>query len=95
MKAALDVLYTESDAEQRIAVLGGMNELGDHAKPAHIEIGEYCDAHKLDMVVTIGSQAEQWLAPAAKKNGCQVHSFAHPADAGKFVANHLKKVFWP
>lgn len=91
VKAALDVLYAESGRAQRIAVLGGMNELGDHAKPAHIEVGEYCDARKLAMVVTIGAQAEQWLAPAAKKNGCDVHSFKHPADAGKFVASHLKE----
>lgn len=90
VKAALDVLYAEK-APQRIAVLGSMNELGEHAQAAHGEIGEYCDAEKLAMVVTIGADAERWLAPAAKRAGCEVHSFKHPADAGKFVAEHVKK----
>jgi len=89
VKAALDVLYSQTEAKQRIAILGGMNELGEHAHPAHTEIGEYCEADKLDLVVTIGVQAEKWLAPAAKKKGCEVHSFKHPADAGKFVASRL------
>jgi UDP-N-acetylmuramoyl-tripeptide--D-alanyl-D-alanine ligase len=90
VKAALDVLYAQSDAKQRIAILGGMNELGEHAHAAHTEVGEYCDADKLTMIVTIGADAERWLAPVAKRNGCEVHSFKHPADAGRFVAQHLE-----
>lgn len=90
-KAALDVLYREHGAPQRIAVLGRMNELGDYAEEAHVEVGEYCDPEKLAMVVTVGDQAERWLAPAAKKKGCEVHSFRHPVDAGRFVAAHMKK----
>lgn len=91
VKAALDVLYAQDGAKQRIAILGGMNELGDHAHPAHTEVGEYCQAEKLDFVVTIGAQAEKWLAPAAKKKGCEVHSFKHPVDAGKFVVSRLEE----
>lgn len=91
VKAALDVLYAQKDVKQRIAILGGMNELGEHAHPAHTEVGEYCDPEKLAMVVTVGADAERWLAPAAKRRGCEVHSFKHPADAGKFVAGHVEK----
>lgn len=91
VKAALDVLYAQKDATWRIAILGSMNELGDYAHAAHTEVGEYCDPAKLTMVVTVGEQAERWLAPAAKRKGCKVHSFKHPVDAGKFVAEHVKK----
>lgn len=91
VKAALDVVYKEKTSAQRIAILGSMNELGEHSKAAHVEVGEYCDPDKLTMVVTVGKQAEQWLAPAAKRRGCEVHSFVHPADAGRFVAGHSDK----
>lgn len=87
--AALDVLYS-LEAPQRIAILGSMNELGDYSKEAHEEVGGYCDAKKLDFVVTIGSDAEKYLAPAAQENGCLVHSFASPYDAGEFVKEHLQ-----
>lgn len=90
VKAALDVLYAHK-ASQRIAILGSMNELGEHAHAAHVEVGEYCDPAKLDMVVTVGADAEKWLAAAAKSSGCNVHSFKSPYAAGLFVAEHVKK----
>lgn len=90
VKAALDVLYDQK-AAQRIAILGSMNELGDHAHAAHVEVGKYCNPEKLAMVVTIGADAERWLAPAAKHAGCIVHSFKSPYQAGHFVSEHIKK----
>ena len=89
VKAALDVLYA-TKASQRIAILGSMNELGDYAEEAHREVAEYCDPKKLDLVVTIGRDAEQWLAPLAKERGCLVKSFQSPYAAGKFVRSELK-----
>lgn len=91
MKAALDFLYEVEGAGERVAVLGSMGEMGDHAHAAHTEVGGYCEPKKLAFVVTIGADAERWLAPAAQRAGCTVHSFKHPADAGKFVAQHLEK----
>jgi UDP-N-acetylmuramoyl-tripeptide--D-alanyl-D-alanine ligase len=82
--AALNTLYT-FPSEQRIAILGSMNELGDYSKQAHEEVGLTCDPAKLDCVVTIGAEAEQYLAPAAASRGCQVKSFASPYEAGAFV----------
>lgn len=90
VKAALDVLYAEK-TPQRIAILGSMNELGEYAHAAHTEVGEYCDPKKLAMVVTVGANAKKWIAPAAKKRGCTVHSFMSPVDAGRFVVTLLKK----
>jgi len=40
--------------------------------------------------VTIGADAEKYLAPAAKEKGCQVKSFKSPYDAGGFVHSVLK-----
>ncbi len=89
VKSALDTLYHEKTA-QRIAILGSMNELGEYAREAHMEVGEYCDPAKLDMVVTIGADAKRWLAPAAKARGCVVHSYMSPYDAGNFVRRVLE-----
>ncbi len=89
VKAALDVLYA-ADAEQRIAILGSMNELGAESAAIHQEIGAYCDPQKLDLVVTVGSEAQKYLAPAAQQAGCRIQSFASPYQAGEFVASQLK-----
>lgn len=90
VKAALDMLY-EIDSPQRIAVLGSMNELGDTSADAHKEVGEYCDPEKLDLVITIGEEARIHLAPAAKKNGCNIKTFRHPKHAGEYVEEKAKK----
>ena len=88
VKAALDTLY-EIEAEQRIAILGSMNEMGELSAQAHEQVGSMCDSQKLAWVVTIGDQAKQFLAPAATKKGCQVRSFDNPYDAGGFVHSVL------
>jgi UDP-N-acetylmuramoyl-tripeptide--D-alanyl-D-alanine ligase len=88
--AALDVLY-ETKAKQRIAVLGSMNELGDYSPEAHHEVGVHCDPKKVDLVVTIGHDAEVFLAPVAREQGCEVHSFKSPYKAGTFIKKQLKE----
>jgi len=90
VKAALDVLYAARTG-QRIAILGSMNEMGEYARDAHLEVGAYCDPKKLDVVVTIGKDAKKWLAPAARQRGCTVHSFLSPYEAGEYVSGKLQK----
>jgi UDP-N-acetylmuramoyl-tripeptide--D-alanyl-D-alanine ligase len=89
VEAALDVLYSV-EAPQRIAILGNMNELGDYSEEAHIEVGKYCDPNKLDLVVTIGPDANKYLASAAESKGCHVQTFSSPYEAGDFVKTQLK-----
>jgi UDP-N-acetylmuramyl pentapeptide synthase len=89
--AALQTLY-DLPGQRKIAILGSMNELGDFAKSAHQEVGEA--ASKLDMLLTIGYQAADWLAPAAARAGLtasQIHNFDSPYEAGRFLAPKLKK----
>lgn len=87
--AALQVLYA-TDASQRIAILGSMNELGDASAAAHEQVGRLCDPTKLAWVVTIGKEAQDYLAPAAAKKGCQVRSFLSPYEAGAFAHSVLQ-----
>lgn len=87
--AALQTLYTMPN-QHRIAILGSMNELGPYSKQAHEEIGNACDPSLLDIVVTIGEEAEDYLAPAAAARGCQVRCFRSPYDAGAFVRSIIE-----
>lgn len=89
VQAALQTLYA-IEAPQRIAILGSMNELGASSQQAHAQVGALCDASKLDWVVTIGGDAEKYLAPVAAGTGCQVKSFASPYQAGGFVHSVLR-----
>lgn len=82
--SALQTLYS-LQAPQRIAILGKMNELGDSSAEEHKKLGELCDSSLLSWVVTVGDDAEAYLAPAARARGCQVKSFKSAIEAGGFV----------
>lgn len=86
--AAMQTLYSLM-APQRIAILGSMNELGLTSQPEHQRLGELCDPNLLAWVVTIGEEAEKYLAPAARARGCQVKSFRNALEAGSFVHSVL------
>ncbi len=87
---ALETLYA-IEAPQRIAILGSMNELGSTSAIAHQEAGKLCDPTKLEWVITIGADAETYLAPAAQGRGCQVKSFKTPYQAGGFAHSVMKE----
>jgi len=89
VKAALKTLY-RMNAPQKIAILGNMNELGEFSEAEHTEIGNRCDPAQLDLVVTIGPDANKYLATTATKIGCRVESFQDPFAAGEFVAKQIK-----
>jgi len=82
--SALQTLYS-LEVPQRIAVLGSMNELGSSSASEHEKLGSLCDPNMLAWVITVGDEAEKYLAPAARARGCQVKSFKSAIDAGAFV----------
>lgn len=90
MKAALDTLY-RIKAPQKIAVLGNMNELGRYSQGLHEEIGNYCNPKELNLVATIGPDANEYLAAKAEYKGCKVEKFDDPAAAGEYLKGLIKK----
>lgn len=88
--SALRALY-QMNVPQRIAVIGSMNELGEMSQVEHAAIGKLCDPIALAHVVTVGDVAEQYLAPVARANGCQVVSFKSAIDAGAFVHKFMER----
>lgn len=87
--SALRTLYQLS-APQKIAVLGDMNELGAVSDVEHETLGKMCDPSQLNWVVTVGTQAEKFVAPAAKMRGCQVKVCKNALEAGSFVHSILE-----
>jgi UDP-N-acetylmuramoyl-tripeptide--D-alanyl-D-alanine ligase len=88
LEYSLRTLY-QINAPQKIAVLGDMNELGETSAAEHEKAGSLCDLNELAWVVTVGGEAEKYLAPAAKIKGCQVRSFPDAISAGTFVKSVL------
>jgi UDP-N-acetylmuramoyl-tripeptide--D-alanyl-D-alanine ligase len=88
--SALQTLYG-LPGPQRIAILGSMNELGDLSASEHAALGTMCDPAMLSWVITIGDDAEKYLAPAARARGCQVKSFKSAIDAGGFAHSVMEE----
>ena len=86
--SALQTLYS-LEVPQRIAVLGNMNGLRQTAPQGHAELGGRCSPDELDWVVTVGEMANQFLAPAARRRGCQVKECRDALEAGAFVRQKL------
>ena len=87
--AALNVLY-EIKAPQKIALLGNMNELGAFSESAHKNVGKHCNPEQLDLLLTLGPDANTYLADAAEKNGCKVIRCQTPYEAGDYLKKHIK-----
>jgi UDP-N-acetylmuramoyl-tripeptide--D-alanyl-D-alanine ligase len=80
MRAALEHLAA-SRAERRIAVLGGMAELGDDGPRFHHEIGHLADALGIDVLVTVGELA----LPYAEAFGGELHQVGGAEEAGALL----------
>jgi len=90
-KAALQTLHSLSG--KKIAVLGSMNELGEHTDAGHQEVGEEA-AKVVDLLVTVGKSAGDITAPAARRAGLDADNikvFRTPYEAGHYVKNIIKK----
>lgn len=88
--AALDTLY-EVPGKSKIALLGQMNELGSFSKSLHEQVGKHCDPKKLQLVVTVGKDANKYLAAVAEKRGCKVMRCPSPYHAADIIRPFMKK----
>jgi len=89
MLAALAML-SELPATRHIAVLGSINELGSLSVSEHKLVGQA--ANQVDILLTIGDDANTHLSAAAIENGLDsnsVHKFESPRAAGEWLRNIL------
>lgn len=88
--AALGTLYGLKG--RHLAVLGSMNELGEDSPNYHAEIGRA--AADLDLLVTLGDQANQYLGPAAVKAGLnpdKLAAFVTPYEVAHYLSPLLRQ----
>jgi UDP-N-acetylmuramoyl-tripeptide--D-alanyl-D-alanine ligase len=90
VESALRSLY-QLQVPQKMVVLGSMNELGDTSAVAHEAVGKLCDPLQISHVVTVGDDAEKYLAPAARTHGCHTVSFKSPLEAGAYIHKYLER----
>lgn len=89
-RIGLRSLYQIS-APQRVAVFGSMQHLAQLSMTAHQELGRLCDPAQLAWVVTVGEDANRYLAPMARQRGCQVRECATAIEAGAFVHGIIER----
>ncbi len=78
MEAALQVLSDLAAGARPVAILADMLELGDFAEAGHRRIGELSARSGVQLLLTVGPQA-QWIAAAAREAGmpsAQIKEFA-------------------
>lgn len=86
-KAAIENL-TILPAKRRIFVFGDMKELGAIAQQAHEEVGRFCAAQKIDILITFGALAD-CAAIAAKCSGIR---FVQSCKSHEEIAMLLKTI---
>ena len=87
MKSAIEYLKN-IEGKRKIAVLGDMLELGEYSKELHEKVGLEVAKNKIDILITVGKEAEN-IARVAKNNGIEdVYTF----DNNKDATEKLKKI---
>ena len=87
MKSAIEYLKN-IEGKRKIAVLGDMLELGEYSKELHEKVGLEVAKNKIDILITVGKEAEN-IARVAKDNGIEhVYTF----DNNNEATEKLKKI---
>ena len=85
MRAALAHLSAFAGERRKVAVLGGMAELGDEAVAYHREIGEEVVKSGVEAIVAVGPLAAEYLVPAPGVEVVQVDAAEEAGDALRAV----------
>ncbi len=90
-RRALDVLRSTQTRGRRVAVLGEMLELGDHATTLHEEVGRAA-ANGIDALLAVGGPPAHALADAAVSAGMprtSVHYFTNSDEAATVIRDYV------
>lgn len=91
MKAALEYL-ARLNGTKKLAVLGDMLELGEFSESMHREVGACVVRFNIDMLITIGEQAE-YIADEARAQGMKeenIMQFKDNASAIEYIEKNIK-----
>ncbi|HEY0256994.1 MAG TPA: UDP-N-acetylmuramoyl-tripeptide--D-alanyl-D-alanine ligase, partial [Candidatus Methylacidiphilales bacterium] len=91
MKAALVALKEFPQVQRRLAVLGSMGELGQHAVELHRMVGEFAAKQDLEFLLAVGPHAEAYCAGAIAA-GMDPDKVAVALDAEEATAGLLTRM---
>jgi UDP-N-acetylmuramoyl-tripeptide--D-alanyl-D-alanine ligase len=92
LKRALETMRNATGSARKIAILGEMLELGEHAVRLHEECGWTAADSGLDLLIAIGGPAAMRLAEAAKTGGMLPGTVAHVATSADAADLAQRKV---
>lgn len=74
--AALNTLRRVAGKRRAVAILGNMNELGDHTVSAHVELGQAVGHAKIDFLIAVGQNATRIIRGAREAGLPDQHMIA-------------------
>jgi UDP-N-acetylmuramoyl-tripeptide--D-alanyl-D-alanine ligase len=83
LKRALETIREATGSARKVAVLGEMLELGDHAPRLHAECGAAAAEAGLDLLIAVGGAPAQALASAAASAGLPASAIAWVATSAE------------
>jgi UDP-N-acetylmuramoyl-tripeptide--D-alanyl-D-alanine ligase len=92
LTGALAVVRAATGSARKIAVLGEMLELGNHASSLHRECGRAAAEAGLDCLVVVGGTAVEELAAGARQGGMRPEAVVVVADREQAIAEVLNRV---
>jgi len=92
LKRSLETMRNATGSARKIAILGEMLELGEHAIRLHEECGWAAAQSGLDFLIAVGGASASRLADAAKTAGMQSGAVAHVATSAEAADLALTKV---
>jgi UDP-N-acetylmuramoyl-tripeptide--D-alanyl-D-alanine ligase len=92
LKRALETVRNATGSARKIAILGEMLELGDHALPLHEECGWTAAESGLDLLITVGGVAAERMAEAARTGGMPPRAVIHAPTSADAAEAALGKV---
>jgi UDP-N-acetylmuramoyl-tripeptide--D-alanyl-D-alanine ligase len=91
MQAALAALKEFPGARRRIAVLGSMGELGQHAAELHREVGAFAQSQGVDFLLAVGPHAEAYILGAMRAGLRSVARLLDADEAAIMLSNLLQE----
>jgi len=90
LKRSLEIVAAAKGSARKIAVLGEMLELGEHSSRLHEECGIAAAQAGLEVLITVGGEAAERMAEAARAAG--VPGVVHAAHSDEAIRVALRRV---
>ena len=92
LRLSLDTVREARGSARKVAVLGEMLELGQHAGRLHVECGQAAAAAGLDLLIAVGGESAAQLADAARASGMPESAVIHVNTSAEAADVALKRI---